>query len=145
MQELFPALTKLDLMLRPSEGREIGVCCSSWSILGWICPTSRICAVWLPFPELELSNFLSLSVNHLTCLILHDIPHSGYIAPEAMVACISALINLEVLHLEFLSSHSKADVCVCQHVLFNPLSLHLGLANTWRVSWPRSMPFNSTT
>jgi hypothetical protein len=49
---------------------------------------------------------LLLSATSLVFLILSDIPHSGYISPEAMVASLSALSSLRVLHLEFRSPQS---------------------------------------
>ena len=56
------------------------------------------------FPE--LLNFLSSSANHLAYLSLSNISHSGYISPDAMVTCISALIGLEKLHIVTRSSQS---------------------------------------
>jgi hypothetical protein len=80
------------------------------------------------------------SFRRLSSLTLYSIPHSGYIPPEAMVTCISALVSLEDLILGFRSPHflpesptGKADVRVRRHALSNPLSLHFpseGSANT---------------
>ena len=42
-----------------------------------------------------------MSANHLVTLRLFDIPHSGYISPEAIVALISVLSSLETLHVGF--------------------------------------------
>jgi len=56
----------------------------------------------IPFPGLPK---LLLSTTHLTSLELHEIPDSGYIAPEAMVACISRLTRLESLKIDLESSH----------------------------------------
>jgi hypothetical protein len=50
---------------------------------------------------------LILSVNHLVELGLTNIPHSGYISPEAIVALISALSSLEKLGLGFHSPQSS--------------------------------------
>jgi hypothetical protein len=50
---------------------------------------------------LGLPNLL-LSANHLVYLGLTNIPHSGYISPEAMVAPLCALSSLETLNLKFL-------------------------------------------
>ena len=50
----------------------------------------------IPFPGLPK---LLLSATHLVELRLKDIPHFGYISPEAMVSCLST--NLERLQLEF--------------------------------------------
>jgi hypothetical protein len=49
---------------------------------------------------------LLLSATHLTDLRLLDISHSGYISPEAMVSCFSALTKLETLLLLFESRES---------------------------------------
>jgi len=60
----------------------------------------------IPFPGLPK---LHLSATHLVDLDLHDIPHSGYISPEAMVALLSTLSSLGELHLEFRSPQSRPD------------------------------------
>jgi len=57
----------------------------------------------VPFPGLPK---LLLSATHIVYLTLFNIPHSGYISPEAMVALISALSSLESLSLEFQSPQS---------------------------------------
>jgi hypothetical protein len=57
----------------------------------------------IPFPGLPK---LLLSATHLVHLYLCDIPHSGYISPEAMATCLSVLTSLETLQLEFLSPRS---------------------------------------
>jgi hypothetical protein len=44
-----------------------------------------------------------LSSTHIRRLIISDIPHSGYISPNAMVTCLAALPNLEDLSIEFRS------------------------------------------
>jgi hypothetical protein len=99
MQDSFPALTNLEL-LSHSE--------MDFVFSGGSAPLlQHVMLSGVPFPELP--NFLSSSVNHLTSLTLYNIPHSGYISPEAMVTCISALISLEALHLEFRSPHFLPD------------------------------------
>ena len=60
----------------------------------------------IPFPGLP--NLL-LSATNLDTLQLLDIPDSGYISPEAMVALISALSSLESLELGFRSPQSRPD------------------------------------
>jgi hypothetical protein len=60
----------------------------------------------IPFPGLP--NLL-LSANRLVQLSLANIPHSGYISPEAMVALLSVSSSLRILHLEFQSSQSRPD------------------------------------
>ena len=52
----------------------------------------------VPFPALPT---LLLSTTSLVRLTLWNIPHSGYISPESMAACISALTRLESLSLTF--------------------------------------------
>ena len=52
---------------------------------------------------------LLLSTTHLVSLRLYDIPHSGYISPEAMVTCLSMLTNLETLCLELRSFQSHPN------------------------------------
>ena len=60
----------------------------------------------IPFPGLP--NLL-LSATHLVDLKLYNIPHSGYISPEAIVALTSVLSSLEQLTLEFQSPRSRPD------------------------------------
>ena len=52
---------------------------------------------------------LVLSATHLRYLYLRGIPHSGYISPEAMVALLSTLSNLDILYLIFQSPQSRPD------------------------------------
>ena len=56
-------------------------------------------------PILGLPKLLS-SATDLSYLDLRSIPHSGYISPEAIVTCLSALPRLEKLCLEFESPRS---------------------------------------
>jgi hypothetical protein len=60
----------------------------------------------IPFPGLPK---LLLSATHLTSLRLNNIPHSGYISPETMVALISVLSSLRTLSLQFRSPRSRLD------------------------------------
>ena len=60
----------------------------------------------IPFPGLPK---LLSSAARLVELHLQDIPHSGYISPQAMVTCLSTLTRLEKLYLEFRSSRSHPD------------------------------------
>ena len=60
----------------------------------------------IPFPGLP--KLLSSAIV-LTDLYLENIPHSGYISPEAMVACLSLLTNLDGLSLQFQSPQSHPD------------------------------------
>jgi F-box-like len=52
---------------------------------------------------------LLLSANGLVTLSLHDIPHSGYISPDAMVSALSLMTRLNILQLEFRSPLSRPD------------------------------------
>jgi hypothetical protein len=60
----------------------------------------------IPFPRIPS---LLLTATHLSDLYLSDIPHSGYISPEAMATCLSVLTSLHTLSIEFLSSESPPD------------------------------------
>jgi hypothetical protein len=60
----------------------------------------------IPFPALP--NLL-LSTHDLVVLHLFSVPSSGYISPEAMVACLSTLNRLEQLSIEFRSPQSRAE------------------------------------
>jgi hypothetical protein len=60
----------------------------------------------IPFPTLPR---LLLSSNDLVDLYLWGIPHSGYISPEAMATCISALTSLTILLIGFKSPTSRPD------------------------------------
>ena len=60
----------------------------------------------VPFPGLPK---LLLSATHLVYLELWEIPHSGYISPEAMVTCLSTLTRLETLEIGFEAPQSRPD------------------------------------
>jgi len=55
-----------------------------------------------------LPNLLS-SASDLVFLVIQRVPHSGYISPEAMVACLSSLNRLKSLDLRFESPQSRPD------------------------------------
>jgi hypothetical protein len=59
----------------------------------------------IPFPALPK---LFSSTHNLFSLQLWDIPHSGYISPETMVASLSALTSLDLLELSFRAPRSRA-------------------------------------
>jgi len=99
MQQLFPELTDLKLQ---SKGETAPIL--SDSFLGGFAP--RLRSLWferIPFPGLPK---LLSSATGLVKISLHKIPHSGYISPEAMVDCLSALTRLADLDLSFLSPPS---------------------------------------
>ena len=104
IQVPFPALTDLRLKLE-SEGGTLPVIQDSF--LGGSAPHLQSFSLnGIPFPGLPK---LLLSATHLVTLWLSNIPHSGYISPEAIVALISMLSSLERLTLEFLSPQSRPD------------------------------------
>ena len=77
------------------------------SFLGGSAPHLQSFALnYIPFPGLQR---LLLSATQLTYLYLINIPHSGYISPEAMATCLTALTNLERLQLQFDSPQSCPD------------------------------------
>jgi hypothetical protein len=100
MQVSFPKLT--DLWLR-SAGETVPAIPDSF--LDGSAPRLRHFSL-SGIPFLGLPKLL-LSAAHLGYLRLLNIPHSGYISPEAIVALISALSNLEALSLEFQSPQSR--------------------------------------
>ncbi|KAI0294811.1 hypothetical protein BC826DRAFT_1010664 [Russula brevipes] len=60
----------------------------------------------IPFPALRK---LLLSATDLVYLHLWNIPHSGYISPEAMVTCLATMTRLQRLYLGFRSPRSHPD------------------------------------
>jgi hypothetical protein len=100
MQAPFPELTVLQLF---SDGETLPVIPDSF--LDRSAPRLQFFTLHgIPFPGLPE---LLLSANHLVYLALSDIPHSGYISPEAMVAPLSVLSSLEALSLEFQSPQPR--------------------------------------
>ena len=104
MEVSFPELTVLSLQ---HHYRAKPLLPLSDSFLGGSAPRLR---------DLELDNVpfqglpkLLSSATHLTNLRLYDIPHSVYISPEAMLACLSILTGLRVLALGFKSPQSRPD------------------------------------
>ena len=103
MQVPFPELTHLVLYHDETEP----VLSLSDSFLGGSAPRLRSLLLrHIPYPGLPK---LLLSATHLTQLYLDDIPHSGYISPEAMVACLSTLTSLERLSLTFKFPPPRTD------------------------------------
>jgi hypothetical protein len=102
MQVSFPELTDLRLY---SNGETLPAIPDSF--LGGSAPRLRIfSSTGIPFPGLPK---LLLSANHLLYLELVNIPHSGYISPEAMAALLSVLPGLRRLSLQFQSPQSHPD------------------------------------
>ena len=91
------------------------------SFLGGSAPHLRSLVLdGIPFPDLPK---LLLSATHLVYLHLYNIPHSGYISPDAVVTALSTLTNLNSLVLEFQSPRSHRD-----HASRPPPPLHTVLA-----------------
>jgi hypothetical protein len=96
----FPALAHLNLSSYDGTAPVI-----SDSILGGSAPRLRELTLYdIPFPALPK---LLLSTTDLVSLNLRSIPHSGYISPEAIVACLSSLTRLEYFAVEFQSPRSR--------------------------------------
>ena len=77
------------------------------SCLGGFAPRLETLALQgIPYPGLPK---LLLSATHLFFLELLNIPHSGYISPDGMVATLSTLTSLESLTLGFQSPRSHPD------------------------------------
>jgi hypothetical protein len=78
------------------------------SFLGGSAPRLRFLYLTsIPFPGIPK---LFLSATHLVAISLINIPHSGYISPEALATCLSALTSLVLLGLEFESPESCPDL-----------------------------------
>jgi hypothetical protein len=103
MQEPFPALESLSLW---ADG-ETSESALPNTFLGGSAPRLQSLILHhVPFPTLP---GLLLSSNHIVDLHLLRIPHTGYISPEAIVACVSALTKLMVLSIGFESPASRPD------------------------------------
>jgi hypothetical protein len=102
MQVPFPELTRMSLSSRFGERPVIPD-----SFLGGSAPRLEYFQLdGIPIPGLP--NLL-LSATQLVTLYLYNIPDSGYISPEAMVALLSVLSNLKKLSLAFESPQSRPD------------------------------------
>ena len=102
MQEPFPELTFLWLS---SKREPVPVVPDSF--LGRSAPRLRFLVLdGIPFPGLPK---LPLSATNLVNLQLSNIPHSGYISPDTVVAALSALTSLQFLNLGFRSPQSRPD------------------------------------
>ncbi len=103
MQVSFPRLTDLQLTL---DGETVPVIPDSF--LDGSAPSLRTLELTsISFPGLPK---LLLSATQLVYLWLFDIPHSGYISPETMIALLCASPNLDTLHLGFQSPQSRPDL-----------------------------------
>jgi hypothetical protein len=104
MQVPFPELTDLGFS---SNDKTVPVIPDSDSFLDGCAPRlQHFSSNGVPFPGWPKS---LLSATHLAYLRLSNIPHSGYISPEAMVALLSVLSCLRALYLEFEYPQSRPD------------------------------------
>ena len=102
MQQPFPELTVLSLTTFSETVQVVPD-----SFLGGSAPRLELLSLeGIPFQGLPK---LYLSATHLHSLSLDNIPHSGYIPPDAMVAALSALTSLDHLILRFRSPRSCPD------------------------------------
>jgi hypothetical protein len=103
MREPFPLLTHLDIVATPatrSDGVEF-VPVLPIDFLGGSAPRLHYLSLLsVPFPTIRT---ILLSTNNLVSLCLYRIPQTGYISPEAMLACLAVLSKLERFDLGFLS------------------------------------------
>ena len=100
MQVPFPELTDLRLHSYDKTGPLIPD-----SFLDGSAPRLQIIYLFgISFPRLP---DLLLSAPRLVDLRLYDIPHSGFISPEAMAASLSMLSSLKILTLEYLDFQSS--------------------------------------
>ena len=104
MDEPFPALTSLELY----SDQQQNVPVLPDSFLGRYAPCLRSLHLdGIPYPS--IGTLLSTTTN-LVRLSLCNIPHSGYIAPETIIPCLSTLARLESLVLQFQHPRSHADL-----------------------------------
>ena len=102
MQEPFPELTYLQL-----SSCEEPVPVVPDSFLGGSAPCLGFLVLGgIPFPGLPK---LLLSATNLVHIYLANVPHFGYISPDAMVTALSTLTSLGSLILEFQSPRSHPD------------------------------------
>ena len=94
MRQPFTALTSLQLQSRYKTMPALPAL-----FLGGTAPLLQTLSLErIPFPGLPK---LLLSATHLVSLRLWDVPHSGYISPEALVDCLSVLTRLGSLFIWF--------------------------------------------
>ena len=100
MQQSLPTLQVFDLM---SCDKSVPVLPETF--LGGSAPILQTFALdGIPFPTFP--KFI-LSSTHIRTLFMLDIPEFGYISPNAMAACLAALLNLEDLSIGFRSPLSR--------------------------------------
>jgi len=106
MEAPFPGLTSLSLW------RDNGPYSCTVPVLpnaflgGHASHLRELSLVGIPFPDLPV---LLSTTGRLTSLRLLEVPDTGYISPHAMATCLSRLINLAGLCLEFQFSTPRLD------------------------------------
>jgi hypothetical protein len=101
MKETFPALTHLWLKPNDDEAAPAHLIIPD----SFLAPRLQLFFLTrVSFPGLPKVLFSATNLVHLS---LHNIPHSGYISPETMAACISTSTGLEWLSLKFESPRSR--------------------------------------
>ena len=102
MRQPFPVLTHF--VLRSKDGN---VPVFPGEFLGRSAPClQQLNLEHIPFPELPI---LLPSASDLITLQLYNIPQTGYISPEAMVAGLATLTRLQNLDIRFRSPNSRPD------------------------------------
>ena len=96
MEKPFPELTHLELT---SYGQNVPILPDTF-LVGSAPRLHTLMLYGISFPAVRE---LFLSIRNLVDLHLWSIPHSGYISPEEMVTCLSALTGLKVFVLGFRS------------------------------------------
>ena len=107
MRKPFPELTLLELHANAKNESTAQAPVLPDSFLNGSAP--RLHTLSLDFVLFPALPKLLLTSSNLNCLVLLNIPHSGYISPEAIVTCLSSLTRLQTLHLGFRSPRSRPD------------------------------------
>jgi hypothetical protein len=102
MQEQFPALIHLNLKLAGSPAQIL----PDGFLVGSAPCLQSLTLRCVPFPGLPE---LLLCATDLVSLTLENIPHTGYISPEAFVTALAVLANLKALTIQFGSPLSRPD------------------------------------
>jgi hypothetical protein len=120
MEEPFPALENLCLEIDDETGQTVPALSNTF--LGGTAPRLRSLTLnRIPFTTLPR---LLLSSNDLSRLRLRNIPHSGYISPEALVRAVSALTQLTYVDIGFESPASRPDPTPRRPPPLTPAVLH---------------------
>ena len=102
IQESFPALTHLQISVMDMSKPVVPE-----AFLGGSAQHLRLCILrGVAIPGIQK---LLLSAGGLVTLHLWNVPHSGYVSPEAMVTCLYPMHNLEDLAIGFESPLSRPD------------------------------------